>query len=397
MRQRLTVAFVSLALLVAVVTGAIRMDALSDMARTAELNALTHDAKFVATLVDDLAGQGMPVTTAMLKPYLPDETELTVEQRGRAPVTIEADDFDGDISPDMPPVQAEVGDVTVEIVQDASVVAERSRQNLVPLGALTIVMMLLVAIAIYLVARLMTRPFDQLAESAAALGRGRFDFVPPKSRIPEVVSIATSLETSATQLQDFLRRDREFFQHASHALRTPLTGIRLRLEELSLRDDLSPDAQGAAVRCVGDVERLDATITELLDFARSRSLVAGAEVTLLTLGAQVAQQWRDRLPDSRDVKAYVDGGADFLLTPGPVEQLLDSVLRDVADHGAGMVTLRFLGQPEHVRVTVLSGAGPGVGADRSSGRGAQMIAEVLGGRCVGDIFGGGLEILLPRR
>ena len=79
-------------------------------------------------------------------------------------------------------------------------------------------------------------------------------------------------------------------------------------------------------------------------------------MSLLALGSHIAQRWRGQLPESREVKAFVDSGPEMLLTPGPVEQLLDSVLRDVSESGAGPVMIRFAGQDEHVRVTVRSGS-----------------------------------------
>ena len=116
----------------------------------------------------------------------------------------------------------------------------------------------------------LSRPFRDLAESAAALGRGRFDIEAPRSRIPEVVSISDSLRASSLRLQKSLRRDRDFFHHASHVLRTPLTGMRLELEELTLRGDLDADVRRTTARCLSDVERLDCTIAELLEL-RPRS------------------------------------------------------------------------------------------------------------------------------
>ena len=268
----------------------------------------------------------------------------------------------------------------------------------------------LVALAAVLglaMASALSRPFRDLAESAAALGRGRFDIEPPRSRIPEVVSISDSLRASSQRLQKSLRRDRDFFHHASHVLRTPLTGMRLELEELTLRRDLDPDVRRTTARCLSDVERLDNTIAELLEFARGRALVEGAEVSLLALGSHIAQRWRGLLPENREVKAFVDSGPEMLLTPGPVEQLLDSVLRDVTESGSGPVMIRFAGQDEHVRVTVRSGSSDRYAATsgsvalaagvRTNADVARTITEVLGGRYTGDATVDQLEILLPRR
>ena len=169
----------------------------------------------------------------------------------------------------------------------------------------------------------------------------------------------------------------------------------------------TPDVRRTTARCLSDVERLDCTIAELLELARGRALVEGAEVSLLALGSHIAQRWRGQLPESREVKAFVDSGPDLLLTPGPVEQLLDSVLRDVRESGSGPVMIRFAGQDEHVKVTVSSGSSQPYAAVsgavalaaemRTNADVARTLTEVLGGRYNGDATVDQLEILLPRR
>ncbi|PUA79456.1 sensor histidine kinase [Nocardioides currus] len=393
MRARLALAFACFVLVMTSLGGFIRAQALADAERNHQTTVLTQAARFVAATVEEQHLRGEETDVVDLDRFVPDETELTVTVGDRPDVTVADPEFDADPDDDQLRVQETDGSTRVTITQDASVLEEARRRALNPLFALLVVLVLVAGAVGFVVASLLARPFDRLAESAAALGRGRFDIEPSRSRIPEVVSISTSLEKSAAQLQDSLRRDREFFHHASHVLRTPLTGMRLELEELAQRPELGAEAHGLVDRAVAHAGRLESTVTELLDFARARTLVAGAEVSLLELGSGVAQRWRDRLPDSRAVKAYVDSGPDVTLTPGPVEQLLDSVLRDVADHGSGPVTLRFVGREEHVKVTVSSGPDLTDPADQ----GAATIAEVLGGRCSRDQASGDLEILLPRR
>lgn len=397
MRGRLALAFACFALVMTAIGGGIRINALADVARTHELEGLTTNARLIARLVEDLRTDNLPVSAERLAAYVPEGSKLTISRSGTPPVSVSAAGFEAE-APDEPlGVRETLGSTTITLVQDASVLREAVRQTLTPLLALLVALVLVAGLVGFVVATVLARPFNRLAESAAALGRGRFDFERPRSRIPEVVSIATSLETSAIQLEQSLRRDREFFHHASHILRTPLTGLRLELEELSLREDVNDDVHRSAVRSLADAARLEVTVTELLEFARARRLVAGAEISLLTLGSEVAQRWRDQLPESREVRAYVDGGPEFTLTPGPVEQLLDSVLRDVAEHGTGTVTLRFAGQEDLVKVTVCSGPGRRGAELRAGAQTAHTIAEVLGGRCTGDATSGELEILLPRR
>lgn len=397
MRGRLALAFACFALVMTSIGGGIRINALADIARTDQIETLSLSARLIGQHVEDLVADGLPVTAGRLAAYLPAETQLSLTREGSPTVTLAHADFDAGAAEEGTRVEETVGSTTIALVEDASVLSAATRQSQSPVVALLLVMVLLAALAGFVVATALARPFNRLAESAAALGRGRFDIEPPRSRIPEVVSIATSLQTSATQLQDSLQRDREFFHHASHVLRTPLTGLRLELEGLSERDDLNDDVRRSAARSLADAERLESTVSELLAFARGRQLVAGAEVSLMTLGSDVAQRWRDHLPESREVRAFVDDGPEITLTPGPVEQLLDSVLKDVSDNATGAVTLRFAGRAEHVKVTVISGPRRSGSVREQGAQAAQTIAEVLGGRCTGDAASGELEILLPRR
>jgi signal transduction histidine kinase len=396
---------VGLALVIVVVAGLVRALTLGDIVHSTEADDLHQQALVVGHLVDGLEQSGASVDAAALAGVAAPHVRLVVERAGLDDLVVEGAGYDAaaaDIT-----ASRTVGGATVTLVQDATVADEIVAKARGPLYALLAGLVVLAGILGLALASAFSRPFRDLAESAAALGRGRFDIEAPRSRIPEVVSISDSLRASSLRLQKSLRRDRDFFHHASHVLRTPLTGMRLELEELTLRGDLDADVRRTTARCLSDVERLDCTIAELLELARGRALVEGAEVSLLALGSHIAQRWRGQLPESREVKAFVDSGPELLLTPGPVEQLLDSVLRDVRESGSGPVMIRFAGQDEHVRVTVSSGStGPYAAVSgtlalaaevRTNADVARTLTEVLGGRYTGDATVDQLEILLPRR
>ncbi len=405
MRERLTLAFVGLALVIVVVAGVVRAMTLADVVHSTETDDLRQQALVVARVVEGLEQSDRPVDAGSMAGLVGPHVRMLVERTGAAPLVLDGAGYD-DTRQDVRASRT-VGDATVTLVQDTTVADEVVAAARGPLVALMAGLVVLAGIIGLALATALSRPFRDLAESAAALGRGRFDIEPTRSRIPEVVSLSDSLRASSQRLQQSLRRDRDFFHHASHVLRTPLTGMRLELEELTLRGDLDADVRRTTARCLSDVERLDCTIAELLDFARGRALVEGAEVSLLDLGSHIAQRWRGQLPEAREVRAFVDSGPEMLLTPGPVEQLLDSVLRDVRDSSSGPVMIRFAGQDEHVKVTVRSGdidpyaAAPGAVAlaaeHRTNADVARTITEVLGGRYSGDATVDQLEILLPRR
>ena len=161
-----------------------------------------------------------------------------------------------------------------------------------------------------------------------------------------------------------------------------------------MRDDLPPDTRGSAARCLELVERLDISAGELVSMARQGALVEGAEVPLPLLATQITQRWSDKLGEGRrKVSASTEGVLTMTLTPGPVEQVLDLVLKDVSS-GSGPVRLTFVGGDGFVRVKVAAGA---VGRVRDGVRAAREVAEAQGGRIIGDAGEQELELILPRR
>lgn len=400
MRERLTVAFVVMAVVVLLVAGVVRAFTLRDLIEEREASTLDRQARLVAVLVTNAERDGEAITTALLEPTAIERTVVTVERQGLPTVSAVGESYDRSDEDDDTVGTETVGRTTVTVRQSHSVIQDILSRNVGPLAALLLMLLLFAGAVGFMLAGYLSRPFVALAESAEALGRGRSDLELPTSSIPEVAAIATSLKASSLRLEDSIKRDRAFFHHASHVLRTPLTGMRLEMEELAMRTDLDDDVRRTASRCVGEVQRLDGVVDDLLEFARGRSLVAGAEISLAALGSRIAQHWRDELPDSIEVRAYVDGGGDARLTPGPVEQLLDHVLADVVATAAGPISLRFAGQPEHVRIRVEGGRPRGTvkAQERSGSESAKAMVEALGGRLTGGVLQeSGVEILLPRR
>ena len=249
-------------------------------------------------------------------------------------------------------------------------------------------------------ARLLSGPFRQLAGAAGQLGRGRFDLDLPRTRIPEAKAIASALKTSAGQLQERLAGEEAFAQHASHVLRTPMTGLRLDLEDLSMRGDLPEDARATAAHAVARIDAMDEVAGELVTLSRSNSIVAGAEIPLRDLATECAQAWADALgPYDRTLTAAIDGHLDTTYTPGPIEFVLDTLLVDVIRRSRGAVRLSFDADAEgHLRIAVKAAAEgrSEPGDDRTVAK-ARAVVTALGGRLEGEHPGDGLTILLPRR
>ena len=183
-------------------------------------------------------------------------------------------------------------------------------------------------------------------------------------------------------------------------LRTPLTGLRLELEELTQRDDLPADVRESATRSVGRIDAMASVAGDLVALARRGALVAGAEIPLRDLATQCAQTWADALGEQdRQLTAAVEGRIETTYTPGPVEHILDLLLADVLKRGAGPVRMVFEADDEgHLSIgvsceDVREVTGPSVGMAITQ---ARAVVTALGGRLTGETPQQ-LSILLPRR
>ncbi len=200
--------------------------------------------------------------------------------------------------------------------------ASRQESDAVKRVGVTWAVMLVLGIAAVVGSRLVARrlavrlsaPLEVLAKDAARLGEGDFTVSEPapdgrRAPVPEIAAVHRSLAVTATRLDALLTRERAFSAEASHQLRTPLAGLRLRLEEAASLPPGSPPAAEALDGALEAADRLDRTVGELLRLAREP---AGARREVLTVDelvdGVVAEARADGVPEGRSIAARAEDG-----------------------------------------------------------------------------------------
>ena len=115
------------------------------------------------------------------------------------------------------------------------------------------------------VAQRAARPVEELAEAAGRLGTGDPRPVGRRYGVTELDQVADGLDSVSRRVTNLLTADRELAIDASHQLRTPLTALSMRLEEMIASAD-DPDAvreEGTAA--LAQAERLADVVTQLLE------------------------------------------------------------------------------------------------------------------------------------
>ena len=201
-----------------------------------------------------------------------------------------------------------------------------------------------------------TRPMKRLELAATELGHGRRP-APVSERGPdEVKTLAHAFNQMSTDLAR-LDDDRALILAGiSHDLRTPLTRLRMGIE-MAVADEATRNEMAA------DIEEMDRSIGQFLDFARADAGEPAAPVDLAALLDELAGLYRQR---GADISVVIpSSGVPPRLTLRPkairraVANLIDNALRHAG--AAGPIELALVGTGTGAAIEVRD-RGPGIPA-----------------------------------
>ena len=351
MRERLVGILVALIVGVVVLYAVPRAYSTADLVRDHEAAMIDRSADFLEARIDSRIQSGTPIDASMLRSAL-DGTDGAryVALDG---TTVEAGQFDDDPDTSLVETRRTDGQGTLTVTRDRSVVTTEVEQALLPLIVLGVLLAAIACAIGYVVIGRMSRPFDRLALAAEELGRGTFDLDLPRGGVPEARAISEALRTSAARLDELVRRERELAVTASHQLRTPITALRLELEDLTYWPETTPEVAAQVRRSIDELDRLTASIDHLLDLARRSRHDDKVELDLTAFVADTVERWQRRATArGRGMVVTAPGPVIAVIATEPVAQVLDVLIENACHHGAGTVTVSTRKAGGHVEVRV---------------------------------------------
>ncbi len=182
----------------------------------------------------------------------------------------------------------------VRITQSVAAVQRSVRRTVVELALVAGAVLLLGLLAGVLIARQVAQPLGRLERAARRLAGGDLTATAPVEGSVEQRSLSRSFNEMAARLGRMIGSQREFVADASHQLRTPLTALRLRLEE-ARAGSTNAEARGQLDAGVAEVDRLAAIVDELLQLSQAEERELPAEAVDLPEAARRAvARWRVR-------------------------------------------------------------------------------------------------------
>lgn len=206
----------------------------------------------------------------------------------------------------------------------------------------------------YLIMFRVTRPLQKLSGAAVEIGRGRTPAPVKEDGPSEIAALARAFNQMSTDLTR-LDHDRALILAGiSHDLRTPLTRLRMSIELIQ------PTGADTATRdsMVADVEEMDLTIGQFLDFARETSGEALQETDLAALLNDLAAQYARRgISMASDLAAL----PPLQLRPRGLRRAVANLIDNALRHAAGGQFLQLTLRQDKTGIRIeVSDRGPGI-------------------------------------
>ncbi|MGO8959852.1 MAG: ATP-binding protein [Streptosporangiaceae bacterium] len=281
-----------------------------------------------------------------------------------------------------------VGPFSVTVEANDSYLSGDLTGELLLIGAVALIAVGIAVVLGLLYARRIVRPLDELAGAADRLGSGDSSPLGRRYGIHELDRVAEGLDSSAQRINDLLSAERDFAVDASHQLRTPLTALSMRLEEMVAAADYPDVVREEGVAALAQTERLAEVVGQLL--GRARRTATGAP-TVASVDEIIGQQVVEWEPAFRRVgRRLALAGEKGLLayaTPGGASQVIATLLDNALVHGGGTVTIRTSRTRRSVVVEV---------RDEGSGVPPELAPRIFERSVSGSPNGTGLGLALAR-
>ncbi len=207
-----------------------------------------------------------------------------------------------------------------------------------------------------LLAASVVRPMRRLAAAARRAGEGDLGVRVPEEGAREQRELGRAFNEMTARVQRMVDAQQSFVADASHQLRTPLTGLRLRLEEAAAAAGEGP-AREQVDGALSEVDRLSNMVAELLVLSESgEARPPDAAVDPLRACRRAATRW-----SGHEATVVVEGGdgVSVRCVEADLDRILDVLIENALWYGPP--GQRVVVGVDAGRITVTD-QGPGLGA-----------------------------------
>ena len=244
-----------------------------------------------------------------------------------------------------------------------------------------------VSVALWQAQRI-SMPLARLSRRAEEMGSGRSRGPWYASGIAEIDDVAEELARSGAMLNERLEAESRLASDASHQLRTPLTALSMRLDEILAVSSEEWVREEARIS-LEQIDRLTEVVHDLINAPRSSQRRSPGVVELRSVLTQQSEEWSPAYRRAgRELRVQVPRSAAVWGSTGPLTQVIATLVENALAHGGGRTTVKVR-RNDHSTVVEVSDEGGGIDAEL----GAQIFERSVSGR---SSSGTGVGLALAR-
>lgn len=231
-------------------------------------------------------------------------------------------------------------------------------------------------------------PLARLSRRAEEMGSGRARGPWQPSGIAEIDEVAIELARSGAMLNERLEAESRLASDASHQLRTPLTALSMRLDEI-LATSTEEWVREEARISLEQIDRLTEVVHDLINAPRSSQRRTPGVVELGTVLTQQSEEWSPAYRRAgRELHIQVPRSAAVWGSTGPLTQVIATLIENALTHGGGRTSVKVR-RNDHSTVVEVTDEGGGIDPEL----GARIFERSVSGRSSG---GTGVGLALAR-